>query len=119
MRNSENILTFKRKLCYSPVEMQREYMLRLVVNGRVLIDSHYEIKHSDTINDALILELVKKLNGGIFEFDKITSAGWEIYANDPWYLDRKPYRIIWCLHPEEPYLGVINVFRRPHAKISK
>ncbi len=103
--------------------MQREYLLRLIVNGRtfkrVLIDSHYEIRHSDTINDALILELVKKLNGGTFEHDRVTPAGWEIYANDPWYLDGKPYRIVWCLHPEETCLGVINVFRRPYGKISK
>ncbi len=67
----------------------------------------------------LILELVKKLNGGIFEHDKITQNGWEIYTNDPWYLDWKPYKIIWCLHSEESYLGVINVFRRSDGKISK
>ncbi len=71
-------------------EMQREYLLRLIVNdralNRVVIDSHYEIRHSDTMND-------------------------------PWYLDRKPYRIVWCLHPDENYLGVINVFRRPDGKI--
>jgi hypothetical protein len=103
--------------------MQREYMLRLTVNSRklsrVLIDSHYEIKHSGSINDAIVLELVKKLNGGTFEHDKVTKAGWEIYSNDPWYLDGKPYRIIWCLHPGETYLGVINVFRRSDAKFSK
>jgi hypothetical protein len=103
--------------------MQREYMLGITVNGRklnrVLIDSHYEVKHSDSINDALILDLVKKLNGGTFEHDKVIKTGWEIYANDPWYLDGKPYRIVWCLHPDETCLGVINVFRRPNGKISK
>lgn len=109
------MLRYKRK--------QREYLLKIIVKGkalnRVLIDPHYEIKHSDTINDALILDLVKKLNGGTFEFDKMTPVGWEIYSNDPWYLDRKPYRLIWCLHPDEAYIGVINVFRRPNGKISK
>src|ERR1700747_199400 len=103
--------------------MQREYFLRLTINGRtlnrVLVDSHYEAKHSDTVNDTVILELVKKLNGRTFQEESITSAGWEIYVNDPWYLDGKPYRIIWCLHPDESCLGVINVFRRSDGKIPK
>ena len=47
--------------------MQREYLLRIEINGRklnkVIIDSHYEQKHADSMNDVLILELVKTLNG--------------------------------------------------------
>jgi hypothetical protein len=41
----------------------------ITINGirvvQVIIDPHYEIKHSDHIDDALILRLVQKLNGEI------------------------------------------------------
>jgi hypothetical protein len=74
--------------------MKREHPLRLTINGRalnrVLVDSHYEIKHHQSINDSLILELVKSLNGRTFEADSITVEGWEIYANDPLYLGQNP-----------------------------
>jgi len=43
----------------------REYKMQLIVNGvfcsRVLIDAHHETKHGDTINDDLILDLVRQL----------------------------------------------------------
>ena len=49
---------------------RRSYPTDLVINGRrineVIIDSHYETKHSD-INDALILKLVSLLDGREFE----------------------------------------------------
>lgn len=103
--------------------MKREYALRLTINhrplNRVVIDSHYEQKHAATINDALILELVKGLNGRTHESESITDEGWEIYVNDPLFLGQKPFRLVWCLHPDENYIGIINAFRRPHAKISK
>ena len=69
-------LTHKRKSCYRN-KMRREYALRLKVNGRsldrVVIDSHYEKKHSNVVNDALILDLVKHLNGHFFEPDSLTN----------------------------------------------
>lgn len=99
--------------------MQREYLLRIRINdrslNRVVIDSHYEVKHSSTINDPLILELVKMLNGRTFEFESTTKTGWEIYVNNGLYFAGKFYRLIWCLHLDENYLGVINVFRRKNG----
>jgi hypothetical protein len=96
--------------------MRREYFLKIVLNSRtfnkIVIDSHYELKHADSINDLLILELVKTLNGRTYEFESKNSADWEIYAIDPVYLAEKAYRMIWCLHEEENYIGIINVFRR-------
>ncbi len=96
--------------------MQREYDLKLIINGktfnRVLIDDHYEIKHSKVVNDALILEMVKTLNGRTYEHEKIVPSGWEIYVVDPLYLEGKSYRLIWCSHPGEDCIGVINAFRR-------
>ena len=64
------------------------------------------------MNDFIILGIVKTLNGGIFEYERVTAAGWQIYVNDPQYLKSRPYRLIWCLHPDEGDLGVINAFRR-------
>ncbi len=49
---------------------RRSYAVSLVVNGRpineVIIDPHYEVKHPD-INDTLILELVRGLEGKEFQ----------------------------------------------------
>lgn len=55
---------------------RREYSISLTVNGRqinkVIIDPHYELKHSSSINDDVILDLVKLLAGGNFEPDMET-----------------------------------------------
>jgi hypothetical protein len=103
--------------------MRRNYQLRLIINGKLInqvtIDSHYEAKHSKSINDYLILELIKGLNGRTYAAESISSEGWEIYVNDPLFLGEKPYRLVWCLHPDEDSVGVINAFRRSNAKVSK
>ncbi len=96
--------------------MRREYGLQIIFNGRhlnkVVVDSHYEKKHSRSINDELILELVRMLNGRTLEFETLSAAGWEIYVYDPLYVGGRPYRLIFCTHPVERILGVINAFRR-------
>ena len=98
-------------------------MLWVNVNGRsfrvVIIDSHYEIKHSNTINDSIILKLVKSLEGSEHRPESTLSSGFEIYVTEPIFLDDKSYRLIWTLHPDEDYIGVVNAFRRSHAKIPK
>ncbi len=103
--------------------MRQEYPLRLTINGRsidsVIIDDHYELKHAKSINDTLILELVKGLNGRTYEAESLSNEGWEIYVSDPLYFGVKPFRLVWCLHPDEDYIGIINAFRRSNAKISK
>ncbi len=52
---------------------RREYKIHIAVNtilvNRVVIDPHYEQKHSESINDKLILNLIKVLDGRIFEAD--------------------------------------------------
>jgi hypothetical protein len=49
------------------VRMRRTYDVDLVINDlrirKVIIDSHYEKKHSESIDDDIILCLVKTLNG--------------------------------------------------------
>ena len=87
-----------------------------MVNGRqfhrVIIDTHYEKKHADAINDKLILELLELLDHQEFRPQDIDEEGFEYYVIDHMYHKGKPYRLIWLLHPEENYIGVINAFRR-------
>jgi hypothetical protein len=93
---------------------RRRYAVSLVVNGRpiheVVIDPHYEIKHPD-INDALILELLRGLDGK--EFQPEERAGeWEFFMLDRIGHQGKQYRLVWCMRDAAPFLGVINCFRR-------
>ena len=49
---------------------RREYSIcpikvNYVLISKVIIDPHFEFKHGDSINDDLILKLVKKLDGRI------------------------------------------------------
>jgi len=86
----------------------------LVVNGRpiheVIIDPHHEIKHPD-VNDALIPELVRGLDGK--EFQPEERAGeWEFFMLDRIEHQGKRYRLVWCMRDGAPFLGVINCFRR-------
>ena len=52
---------------------RRRYQMHLVVNGRlieeVVIDPHYEVKHPD-IDDGLILELMRRLDGKEFQSEE-------------------------------------------------
>lgn len=54
---------------------RRSYQVNLIVNGRqineVIIDPHYELKHSESVNDKIILALVQKLDGREFEPDDV------------------------------------------------
>ena len=55
--------------------MRREYDIEITINKRnitkVIIDSHYEDKHSESIDDRIILRLVEKLDGKLFEPEDI------------------------------------------------
>lgn len=93
---------------------RRSYSVKMVVNGRnineVVIDLHYEAKHSD-IDDALILELVKYLDGREFlpeEYDR----EWEYFMLDRIEHQGKLYRLVWCMRDHCLFIGVINCFRR-------
>ncbi|MBI1860035.1 MAG: hypothetical protein HYR96_03835 [Deltaproteobacteria bacterium] len=88
--------------------------MTLTVNGRliteVIIDSHYEQNHPD-MNDPLILELVKKLNGNEYKPGEVDEE-WEFYAVDRLDHDGKQYRLVWCMKEHSLFIGVINAFRR-------
>ena len=98
-----------------PMGEKRVYDLSLVINDRqitqVVIDSHYEIKHSETMNDDLILDLVCLLNNRNFEPEKI-AGDFQYFKADPIILNGLSYRLIWVLEKNKIYVGVINAFRR-------
>ena len=93
---------------------RRSYAVSLVINGRpineVVIDPHYEIKHPD-INDALILELVRSLDGREFQAEE-HEGEWEFFVLDRIEHQGRRYRLVWCMRDASPSLGVINCFRR-------
>ena len=98
-------------------KQRREYSVTLTFNQRtfikVIIDPHYEEKHSD-INDSLILELVKLLDGTEAEAEDETN-GFKYFAREMFWRSKK-YRII-LTYCEEDFLGVINVFRVKERKL--
>ena len=104
--------------------MRRRYPLLLVVNSRVIneiiIDSHYEIRHSKSVNDEMILELVRTyLDGGTFPEEQRGPQGHEYFAIEPLYYHGKPYRLVWLLPPGGDSLGVVNCYRRSYGKGKK
>jgi len=78
-----------------------EYPLKLVLNGRVLtriiIDQHYKEKHSESINDNLIIELVKTLDGENFPVESRKDE-FEFFKVEPVLWQEKPYRVVLVLH---------------------
>lgn len=94
---------------------RREYAVRLTVNGRkiskVIIDPHYELKHSNSVDDALIVRLVEKLDGGQFEPDEETDE-FEYYVSDGLEIEGRRYKLVWLIEGREIYIGVVNAYRR-------
>jgi hypothetical protein len=92
-----------------------EYRIRLTINGRriakVIIDPHYKLKHSGSISDKVILELVQLLSGGSFD-PEAEVAGFQYFVSDNLILGQKQFRLIWLLEKDELYIGVVNACRR-------
>lgn len=90
-----------------------EYSLKLTINGRLLsrvvIDPHYQTKHPE-INDELILNLVKEIDGGNFLIED-EKDGFQYFAVDPILYEDRPYRLVLLLYIFDDYLGVVNAFR--------
>lgn len=95
--------------------MYRVYTMLLNLNEitftEVWIDPHHELKHKDSIDDELILELVKIVN---FEDLKLSRTGDEsfLYYESNLVLNDKLYRLILTIPPDKNYLGVVNAYRR-------
>lgn len=93
--------------------MRRRYEIQIFVNSRkikeVLIDPHYEKKHSKSINDNLILSLVTQLDNGDFD-PEMTDMEFEYYTTKH-FLEMKCYKLVWLLNSREKYIGIINAYR--------
>ena len=62
------------------------------------------------MNDEVILDLVKTLNGKKFPPEKIRGEN-EYFTVEPVYRLEKPYRVVLVLCLSDDYLGVVNAFR--------
>lgn len=95
---------------------RREYPIFLTINGRsitkVVIDPHFELRHRDSINDEIILELVWLLDNAEELPKTIDEAGYEYYVSDKLNLNNKLYKLIWLLHENEIFIGIVNAYRR-------
>ena len=92
---------------------RREYHICINLNDifitKVVIDSHYEAKHNESINDEIILNLVQRLDGKFFEAidNKPPYCYFLTYVS----LNNKRFKIIWLLEEDDVYIGIINVHR--------
>lgn len=98
------------------VMQRREYVLSLTINGRsirrVIIDSHYEVRHKNSITDEIILSLVQEIDGIEQLPEDVDAEGFEYYSKDRLNLNDKIYKLIWLLRKDADYIGIINAFRR-------
>ncbi len=76
----------------------------------LLIDPHFEVKHSASISDDLIIKLVRRLHLSDFELSG-TKSGYGYYKVNAEYLG-KLYRLILVVPLHREYLGVRNAHRR-------
>jgi hypothetical protein len=94
---------------------RREYPTQVTVNGKkiskVVIDPHYEKKHSGSINDEVILGLVNLLSGGSYE-PETEEGAFQYFVVENLRFGGKSYRLIWLLEKDEIYIGVVNAYRR-------
>ena len=95
---------------------RREYAIDLVINGRqlkkLIIDPHYEVKHNESVSDEIIIDLVKELDGRFYRVEKVDKQAFQYFVEDHLELNNKLYKLIWLLHDDEIFIGVVNCYRR-------
>ena len=93
---------------------RREYEIDIVFNGKeikkLIIDPHFELKHADSVNDEIILKLVKMLDGQNVDPQKVTPPF--SYFAEELTLSGKRFRLIWLVEDDHIYIGVVNAYRR-------
>ena len=96
------------------MSIRKEYPISIEINGhklsRVVIDQHYKDNHAESINDDLILDLVKSIDGETFAVDS-KRGDFEYFVAEPVLNQERPYRLVMLLCIFDDYLGVINAFR--------
>ncbi|OFZ18861.1 MAG: hypothetical protein A2Z20_02545 [Bdellovibrionales bacterium RBG_16_40_8] len=104
------------------MDTRNEYQLKITINGRklnrVIIDQHYKTKHSATVDDRKILELVKTLNNEILPIDR-EEDGYQYFRVEPVIIDKSPHRLVLVIYIHDDFLGVINAFRVKRRKYEK
>ena len=94
---------------------RREYPVSITVNdqkiSKVIVDPHYEKKHSHSIDDGIILKLVQTLDCEQHEAVAV-DEGYSYFVKDRILVEGKSYKLIWLLEKHEIYVGVINAYRR-------
>ncbi len=98
---------------------RRVYKIRpITINSievtEIVIDPHYEKKHSDKVNDQLILRLVRELDGRQ-EAPQAQDGRYSYFATLI-ELDHKKFRLIWLQEVETIYVGVLNAYRDKRKK---
>ncbi len=96
--------------------MRRVYDVEITVNHRVfmkvVIDPHYEEKHGQSIDDHIILALVRMLDGEVHLPQATDENGFDYFVREDLIYEGKKYRLIWLTHEDEIYIGVVNAYRR-------
>lgn len=90
------------------------YTLPIQINERrlkrVIIDQHYLLNHAESVNDNLILSLVKSIDGGTFRIDS-EDYPFQYLVAEPVFNMKQPYRLVVVICLNDDYLGIINAFR--------
>lgn len=98
--------------------VRRDYKIETIhINGRsinkVVIDPHID-KHSDHIDDELVLSIVKKLDGE--DVTAVNRKGAFSYFATELCYEKCWYKLVWLLEDEEIYIGVITLYKDRRIK---
>ena len=71
----------------------------------------FEVKHSDSIDDQIILSLVAMLDGQD-QVPEDVDPPYSYFVKDGLELNGKLYKLIWLVEENCFYIGVVNAYRR-------
>ena len=96
------------------MSLRTEHVVSIMINerrlNRIVIDQHYLTKHADSMNDELILDLVKSIDGGFYDVESEDSL-FQYLVAEPVFNMKRPYRLVMVIALYSDYLGIVNAFR--------